>query len=95
MPERTPAAGFDAAEAAVFDAVLERFAVVYPAIAAGVAAELPSAVVVGRVPAVSVVAVVVALVVVVTMSHSDLGLPGRAARLHPAPAGPYAQCETR
>lgn len=39
--------------------------------------------------------VVVGLAVVEARIHSDLGLSGRVSRQHLAPAGPYAQCETR
>lgn len=48
-----------------------------------------------RVLAGSAAVVVVGLAVVEAKIHSDLGLSGRVSRQHLAPAGPYAQCETR
>lgn len=81
----------------VFDVVLGKF-VVYPVIVVDVVVGQFFVVVVvaavERVLVGIVAVVVVELAVAVTRSHSDPGLPGRVIRQHPAPAGPYAECET-
>lgn len=88
------AVGFDAIE--VF-AALDKIAV-FQKVAADVVVVRRGAAavaVVERVLVEFVVVAVVGLAVVEAKIHSDPGPSGRVSRQHLAPAGPYAQCDTR